>query len=37
VRVNVLGFLVAEFSAAKPLDRPGYSGWVWQWSFGPGF
>jgi hypothetical protein len=37
VRVNVLGFLVAELSAAKPLDRPDYHGWVWQWSFGPGF
>jgi hypothetical protein len=32
--VNVLGFLVAELSAAKP---PDHHGGVWQWSFGPGF
>jgi sugar lactone lactonase YvrE len=37
LRVNVLGFLVAQVSAARPLDRPGRKGWVWQWSFAPGF
>jgi outer membrane protein assembly factor BamA len=36
-RVNVLGFLVAEFSVARPLSRPDFHGWVWQWSFAPGF
>jgi WD40 repeat protein len=36
-RVNVLGFLVAEFSVARPLNRPDFHGWVWQWSFAPGF
>jgi len=36
-RINVLGFLVAEVSAAKPLNRPDYKGWVWQWSFAPGW
>jgi WD40 repeat protein len=36
-RVNVLGFLVAEISVARPLNRPDYHGWVWQWSFAPGF
>ena len=35
-RVNVLGFIIAEFDIAKPFDRPG-RGWVWQWSFTPGF
>ena len=35
-RVNVLGFLVAEFSVARPFQRPG-QGWVWQWSITPGF
>ena len=37
LRANVFGFLVAQISAAKPLDRPGRSGWVWQWSLSPGF
>jgi hypothetical protein len=37
LRANVLGFLVAQISAAKPLDRPGRSGWAWQWSLSPGF
>jgi Tol biopolymer transport system component len=37
LRGNVFGFLVAQISAAKPLDRPGRSGWVWQWSLSPGF
>jgi hypothetical protein len=35
-RVNVFGFLVAEFSVARPFQRPG-QGWVWQWSLSPGF
>jgi hypothetical protein len=37
LRANVLGFLVAQVSAAKPLDRPGRGGFVWQWSLSPGF
>lgn len=36
LRANVFGFLVAQLSAARPLDRPG-RGWVWQWSLSPGF
>jgi hypothetical protein len=28
LRANVFGFLVAQVSAAKPLDRPGHKGWV---------
>jgi hypothetical protein len=36
LRANVFGFLVAQMSYAKPLDRPG-KGWVWQWSLSPGF
>jgi outer membrane protein assembly factor BamA len=35
-RVNVLGFLVAEFDFARPFQRPG-RGWVWQFNFSPGF
>jgi hypothetical protein len=35
-RVNVLGFVVAEFDVAHPFDRPG-RGWVWQFNFTPGF
>jgi outer membrane protein assembly factor BamA len=35
-RVNVFGFAIAEFDVVRPLDRPG-RGWVWQWSFTPGF
>jgi Tol biopolymer transport system component len=35
-RVNVLGFLIAQVSLARPFERPG-AGWVWQWSFSPGF
>jgi outer membrane protein assembly factor BamA len=37
LRVNLLGFLIGQISAARPLDRPGRDGWVWQWSFAPGF
>jgi hypothetical protein len=36
LRVNVLGFLVTEVSVARPFQRPG-QGWVWQWSFTPGY
>ncbi len=36
IRVNVLGFLVAQISYAHPFQRPGKS-WVWQWSLSPGF
>jgi hypothetical protein len=35
-RVNVLGFMVVQVSLARPFKRPGV-GWVWQWSFAPGF
>jgi hypothetical protein len=36
VRVNVLGFLVAQVSYARPFQRPGVGG-VWQWTLSPGF
>jgi outer membrane protein assembly factor BamA len=35
-RVNVFGFAIAEFDVVRPFDRTG-RGWVWQWSFTPGF
>ncbi len=35
-RLNVLGFMVVQASVARPFKRPGV-GWVWQWSFAPGF
>jgi len=35
-RVNVLGFLMAEFNVARPLDRPG-RGWLYVFNFRPGF
>jgi hypothetical protein len=35
-RVNVLGFAIAQFDFVRPLDRPG-RGWLWQFSFSPGF
>jgi hypothetical protein len=35
VRVNVLGFMVAEIDYVRPLDRD--RGWLWQFSFRPGF
>jgi Tol biopolymer transport system component len=35
VRVNVLGFLVAEIDYVRPLDRN--RGWLWQFQFRPGF
>jgi outer membrane protein assembly factor BamA len=35
-RINVLGFMVVQVSLARPFERRG-AGWVWQWSFAPGF
>jgi hypothetical protein len=38
LRVNVLGFLVAEVDYVHPLDRPNASkNWRWQFNFSPGF
>jgi outer membrane protein assembly factor BamA len=36
VRVNVLGFAVAEIDYVRPLDRP-RRGWLWQFNLMPGF
>ena len=36
LRVNVLGFAVAEIDYVRPLDRP-QRGWLWQFSLRPGF
>jgi hypothetical protein len=36
MRVNLLGFAVAQIDYARPLDRPG-RGWIWQFSLRPGF
>jgi Tol biopolymer transport system component len=36
LRINVLGFAVAEIDYVRPLDRP-ERGWVWQFSLRPGF
>jgi Tol biopolymer transport system component len=36
VRVNVLGFAVAEIDYVRPLDRP-QRGWLWQFNLIPGF
>jgi Tol biopolymer transport system component len=35
LRVNVLGFFVAQFSYVNPMDRP--RGWHWEFSIIPGF
>jgi hypothetical protein len=35
-RVNVFGYLIAEFNAARPLDRPG-RGWMFVFNLRPGF
>jgi outer membrane protein assembly factor BamA len=35
-RVNVLGYLLVAVDFVKPLDRP-RKGWIWQFSFSPGF
>ena len=36
MRINVLGFAVAEIDYVRPLDRPG-RGWMWQFALRPGF
>jgi hypothetical protein len=36
MRVNLLGFLVAEVDLVHPNDRPG-KGWYWELNFAPGF
>jgi outer membrane protein assembly factor BamA len=36
VRINVLGFAVAEIDYVRPLNRPG-RGWLWQFNLIPGF
>jgi outer membrane protein assembly factor BamA len=36
IRVNVLGFAVAQFDLVHPFNRP-QKGWVFQFSFVPGF
>jgi Tol biopolymer transport system component len=36
IRVNVLGFAVAEIDFVRPIDRP-TRGWVWQFQLRPGF
>lgn len=36
LRVNVLGFAVAEFDYVRPFDRT-RKGWVWQFGLTPGF
>jgi hypothetical protein len=36
MRINVLGFAVAEIDYVHPLDRPG-RGWLWQFNLRPGF
>jgi hypothetical protein len=36
LRINLLGFAVAEVNLARPFDRPG-KGWVWQFELQPGF
>ena len=36
VRINLLGFAIAEIDYVRPLDRPG-RGWLWQFNLSPGF
>jgi outer membrane protein assembly factor BamA len=36
LRINLLGFAVAEVDLVRPFDRPG-KGWVWQFELQPGF
>jgi hypothetical protein len=36
LRINLLGFAVAEVDLVRPFDRPG-RGWVWQFELQPGF
>lgn len=35
-RVNALGFAIIELDAVRPFNRPGH-GWMFQFSFSPGF
>jgi WD40 repeat protein len=36
LRINLLGFAVAEIDLVRPFDRPA-KGWVWQFELQPGF
>ena len=36
LRINLLGFAVAELDMVRPFDRP-EKGWVWQFELQPGF
>lgn len=36
LRLNVLGFVIAEFDFVHPNDRPD-KGWYWQFGLQPGF
>ncbi|HEX2250409.1 MAG TPA: BamA/TamA family outer membrane protein [Gemmatimonadales bacterium] len=36
LRVNLLGFAIAELDLVRPFDRPG-KGWIWQFELQPGF
>jgi hypothetical protein len=36
MRINLLGFAIAEIDYVRPLDRPG-RGWLWQFNLRPGF
>ena len=36
LRINLLGFAIAELDLVRPFDRPN-KGWVWQFELQPGF
>jgi Tol biopolymer transport system component len=36
LRINLLGFAIAELDLVRPFDRPG-RGWIWQFELQPGF
>jgi outer membrane protein assembly factor BamA len=36
LRINLLGFAIAEVDLVRPFDRPD-RGWVWQFELQPGF
>jgi hypothetical protein len=36
LRINLLGYAVAEVNLVRPFDRPG-KGWIWQFELQPGF
>jgi hypothetical protein len=36
VRVNLFGYLIAEFDAVRPFNRPG-RGWMFEFGLSPGF